>query len=145
MNRDTLIETAQDVLTKEDTARRLRASCAEAEKLARCLEARAQEGRESIRAELIAADSLGFDDRGLALSRVPTPPKVVLDPEVEKSWTWKGEPIPERYISRKPSINRALLSAEMKAGTSVGFARLVVGETLKIERLAPGSDPEQEF
>lgn len=146
MNRTDILIAARAILSKEEAAKKLRAGVAESEKLARSLEAEATKEREVVREYLATVGSMGIDGEGLAVSRVATPPKVVLDAEVdEKLLTWKGAPLPEEYIVQKPSLNRALLSAHMKAGLAVGFARIVTGETLKIEHLAPGEAPEQEF
>lgn len=142
-----LVGKAEAALRRESDAKAIRIEVKAREIEARRLEDEADGLRAEIRSALVADGEQGFTTDTLVIERVATPPKVVLDAEVnEKELTWRGVALPVAYVKfGAATLNRALLSAELKAGKSVGFARLEVSETLKIERVAAGTAPEQEF
>ena len=146
MRTQVLVGKIETALRRESDARALRLEVKSLEIRARALEGDADALRSEVLAGLVEEGRAGFDTETLAVSRYLGPPRVELDAEVdEKACTWRDVPLPERYIVVKQSINRTLLIGELKGGLNVGFARLVREEQLKVERIAAGSEPAEEF
>lgn len=131
-----LIGLAQSIFDREGEVKNLRTQAAQLEKQARLIEEGCKADRAAIATEVEQSGDKEVVVGTWSFALVPGPHAVELDGEVdEKALTWKGQPLPERYIRTKAELNRSLLSAELKAGQSVGFARLVQKPVLSIVRI----------